>query len=234
MSEKPWSEMSREERGDRIREGRRQADERRAEEHDPEPLVDPPEERVADAAPPVEPVGEQDEAAQAAAERRRRLLGDLPPDVAALFTDAELDEIEADEKKKAEQSRKAQALKDIRAVAKMHAEVGSGLLSASVLKSDELTKYMNEDVKFTVVVPNSAAGRHKLTSSVGIRINGFIYEHGKEYVRPRHVYNSLVEVMWRSAVGEAEFRTLNQDQEGFRAKEVAAQMLPMKAIAHAA
>ena len=50
-------------------------------------------------------------------ERRSRLTGDLPPDLAALITDDELEKIEREEIAKAIASKTKQALAEVRALA---------------------------------------------------------------------------------------------------------------------
>ena len=55
----------------------------------------------------------------AAGDGQRRLLGDLDPEIAKLFSDSELEQIEREENQKAEKEKKSLALKDVRAMARM-------------------------------------------------------------------------------------------------------------------
>jgi hypothetical protein len=236
MAEKSWNEMTPDERAERVRAGRekakakreanaarreaRQAAKDEALLNTPLSAVVPPEADEADAAPLDESGMGSAEAESpgedAAAERRRRLLGDIPEEEAALFSDEELLEIDNKAKEKAQANRKARARKDIEALARMHAEVENQILPASVLRDDDLAKYMNEEISDRLDLPPGSMPPGK----EGITINGFMYQNGRTYTRPRHVWMSLKETQYRLALSELMFELNNQDKPGRSAREV--------------
>lgn len=164
----------------------------------------------------------------AAAARRQRLLSGLDPEIAALVTDEQLAEIEADEQKKAQDARVAQALKDVRSVVRQEALILNDMIPAAQLRSEAEKRRMNEPVTFEVRVPLGGAGHR---GQAGIRVNGFLYQHGQRYTRPRHVFESLREMHYRVHLAEVQFSTLNQDEKGNSAKEVLGRTIPRFEVA---
>lgn len=166
-----------------------------------------------------------------AADRRKRLLGDLDPETAALYTDQELADIEAEENEKALAARKKQGLQDIRAVARQHARIENDLIPADTLRSEAEVKRLAEPVTFRVSLPGDGAGHH---GQNGFRIDGFLYQAGRTYVRPRAVFESLLSNHWRAWLSEIQFKTLDQHKAGNSAVEILNQTLPRFEIANAA
>lgn len=158
----------------------------------------------------------------AAAARRRRLLGDLDAETAALFTDAELEAIEREERDRARLEQKRKALADVRAVARQRAQIEHDLVSADTLRSEEERRRLAEEVEFVVHVPDGGAGE----GQTGIRIDGFIFQEGRRYRRPRAVFESLQEVHYRAWLNEIRFRTLDQHKRGHSAEEIVARTAP--------
>lgn len=233
---KKWADMTREEKRAHNQAGRDRAALKRAQFKARPPMADL-----------AEPIPEVDAAlaegdvsapvtadvsgdAEAAAERRRRLLGDISAADAALFTDEDLLKIEQAADAKAKKARKANALRDVEAAALMYANVGEGVLPQSVLRDDSELKRMNEDVTFRIIVPLGGAGAGR----VGIRINQFLYEYGRTYTRPRHVFESLHEIIYRSNLQEVRFRTLGQDEPGQSPVEVLGRTMPQIEVRRAA
>jgi hypothetical protein len=139
-----------------------------------------------------------------------------------------LAEIEADEQKKAQDARVAQALKDVRSVVRQEALILNDMIPAAQLRSEAEKRRMNEPVTFEVRVPLGGAGHR---GQAGIRVNGFLYQHGQRYTRPRHVFESLREMHYRVHLAEVQFSTLNQDEPGNSAKEVLGRTIPRFEVA---
>lgn len=233
---KPYSEWSVEGRSAAIKEGlRRKAavdaqtvESRGSDEH----LQTPPDSApaAADSEPEViEPVVEPGESLD---ERRRRLLGDVPPDLAARITEAQLDKLEADKKRIEEEEQErasAEVLKnvlaDIREDAKMRARASAGLISQEVIRTEAELKYMNEEIEFRIDVPLGGMPLGK----EGITVNGFLFQYGQIYKRPRHVFASLHETMARAHMAELKFSRMNQDKPGMEAAAIFAQA-PLRVI----
>lgn len=155
--------------------------------------------------------------------RRARLLEGVDPDIARLISDDELDIIEADERQKAADERKKQALASVRATLKQRARVENDLISADVLRSDAERKRLLEPVTFTVRLPNDGAGHHGRN---GIRVDGFLYQQGHTYTRPRGVFETLRDIHFRSHLNEVQFRTLDQHKPGQSAREIIGDLIP--------
>ncbi len=166
-----------------------------------------------------------------AAARRQRLLGDLDPETAALYTDAELAEIEREENEKALAARKKQGLQDIRATARQLARIENDLIPADTLRSEAEVKRLAEPVTFRVMLPGDGAGHRGRN---GFRVDGFLYQVGRTYVRPRAVFESLLSNHWRAWLNEVTFKTLDQHKAGNSAVEILNQTLPRFEIANAA
>jgi hypothetical protein len=166
---------------------------------------------------------------EAAVERRRRLIGDLDLETQALFSDAELAEIEATERKKAIEERKARALKDARGLARQYARIENDLIPADVLRDDAERQRLNEPVTFRVSVPMEGNG-----GTPGLKVNGFIYRHGSVHTRPRHVFESLRRTFYLAHLNEVMFSALNQDKPGNSAREVTARTIPQFEVMNAA
>lgn len=140
-------------------------------------------------------------------ERRAQLLQGIPADVAALIDDDELAEIERQEQKAAEQERKKQAIADVRAALRQKARVENDLIPSSVLRSEEENRRLQEPVTFKINLPEGGG-------ALGLRVNGFNYQHGMVYTRPRHVAESLHEMVYRAHGRELETFTMNQRDKG--------------------
>ncbi len=169
--------------------------------------------------------------AEEAAARRQRLLGDLDPETAALYTDAELAEIEREENEKALAARKKQGLQDIRATARQLARVENDLIPADTLRSEAEVKRLSEPVKFRVMLPGDGAGHRGRN---GFRVDGYLFQVGREYTRSRAVFESLLSNHWRAWLNEVTFKTLDQHKAGNSAVEILNQTLPRFEVANAA
>ena len=167
---------------------------------------------------------------EVAAARRRRLLADLDPEIAALVSDEQLAQIEAEERAKAKATRVAQALKDARAVAHQQALIENDLIPADRLRSEAEKRRMMEPVTFEVHVPSGGAGDPRLAPA-GFTVDGFRYQNGRRYTRPRHVFDSLQETHYRVHLAEVRFSTLNQQEKGNSAPEVLARTIPRFEVA---
>lgn len=203
----------------KMREGRKRARLERQERRDREALSATVAEVVDDVTPlPAGPIVEDERAL-----RRQRLLGDMDPETAALFTDEELEKIEREEKEKALAEQKRQALADVRAIARTNAQVEHDLIPAATLRSEAEQKRMMEPVTFRVNIPGEGSGHR---GQAGFRVNGRLYQNGREYTEPRHVFNSLFEMHYRVHLGEVKFRTLDQHKIGNSAVEVLGRTIP--------
>lgn len=185
-----------------------------------------------------DPIEEPDEAApiteppvDVAAERRKRLLGDLDPETAALFTDEDLEKIETEERAKARAEKRKQALADVRATAQQMARIEQDLIAPSVLRSDEDRRRLAEPVTFRVRLPGNGAGHH---GQNGLRVDGFLYQDGRTYTRPRAIFESLQANHFRAWLSEMQFRLLDQHKPGGSAIERLAETLPQFEVRDAA
>jgi hypothetical protein len=231
--EKPWKDMDREERAAKIAAGKAKA----AAARDDAILQAPLATSVADAAPQAT-VGAvaaiSDSGTDIAAERRRRLLGDdIDPETAALITDEELAEIEAEEAKKAKGEQKKQALADVRSIARQRARVEHQLISADVLRSEAEKERMNEPVRFKMQIPLDGSGDPS-RGQAGIRVDGRLFRHGHTYTEPRHVFESIQHNVYRAWLDQFAFSTLNQNNPGNSAREVVDRVAPRLEILNAA
>lgn len=169
-------------------------------------------------------------AAEAAAERRQRLLGDIDPETAALFSDEELEKIEREERERAAAEQKKQALADVRGVARQRARVEHDLISPSVLRSEADQRRLAEMVTFKITLPGDGAGHN---GQNGFRVDGRLYQAGRTYTEPRIVFESLMANHYRTWLNEIEFSTMNQQKPGGSAREVLSRTRPQFEIEHA-
>lgn len=226
-----WDDLTPEQRrehSEKIKQGQRRSEARGSDEHLQTPEGSPA--PTDDAAPPQDTLGELSQTAEpvvdpgeAAAERRRRLLGDVPLDLAARITEAQLDKLEADKAKiEAEELERAQnevlknVLANVREEAKVRARVAAGLVSDDVLRTEAELRYMNEEIEFRIDVPLGAMPSGK----EGIHVNGFLYQYNLIYKRPRHVFASLHETMYRAQMAELKFSLMNQQKPGMSAGHI--------------
>ena len=154
-----------------------------------------------------------------AAERRRRLLADLPAEIAALVSDDELAAIEAEETQKALAEQKKQALSDVRSMARQYARIEHDLIPSDVLRSEEERKRLAEPVRIRVNLPEGGGAQ-------GFRIDGRLLRQGMEYTVSRAVFESLQSTFYRMHLSEVEFSTLDQQKRGNTAREVLSRRRP--------
>lgn len=176
-------------------------------------------------------IEEVEPAEDAAAVRRQRLLGDIDPAVAALFTDAELEQIEREEREKALAKQKKHALDDLRAKARQAAEIEHDLIPANTLRDANERKRLAEMVRVRINMPDDGGGDAR---TAGIRIDGRIYQMDREYTVTRAQFETMREMHYRAHLNELRFRTLDQHKPGKSAKEVLAKSPPMFEVSHAA
>lgn len=144
--------------------------------------------------------------------RRARLLRGVDPEIAALISDDELAEIEAEEQRKASEAKKASALKLVRAHMAQQAKADAGLIPASVLLSEAERRRQNEPVTFRINMPMHGGRLAGTGATWGMRINGEEFQHGMTYTRPRHIFDSLREMHYRAHLAHVQFSDLNQDK----------------------
>jgi hypothetical protein len=157
------------------------------------------------------------------AERRMRLLEGIDPAIADLISDAELDEIEAEERQKAEAERKKRALASVRESLRQKARVENSLIEASVLLSDEEKKRRAKPVKIRINLP---ANGDPARGANGFRVDGVLYQQGTVRTVPLAVAESLAEQHYRTWLAEIKFTTLDQHKAGNSAVELAGQKIP--------
>jgi hypothetical protein len=140
-------------------------------------------------------------------QRRERLTGDLPADLAVLITDAELEKIENEEIEKAIASKKRQALADVRALASAEAKIEHGLIPADVLRDETEKARLAERVRVKVNLPRGGG-------ALGLRIDGRLFRHGQAYTVTRAEYESMHFTVYKTWLDEIRFRTLDQNERG--------------------
>ena len=140
-------------------------------------------------------------------ERRERLTGDLPADLAALITDAELEKIESEEIERAVAAKKKQALADVRALASAEARIEHGLIPADVLRSESEKARLAEKIRVRVNLPRGGG-------ALGLRIDGRLFRHGQSYTVTRAEYESMHYTVYKTWLDEIRFRTLDQNERG--------------------
>ncbi len=155
--------------------------------------------------------------------RRQRLLEGIDPAIADLISDAELDEIEAEERQKAEAERKKRALTSVRETLRQKARVENDLIAADVLLSDEEKKRRSKPVKIRINLP---ANGDPARGANGFRVNGVLYQQGTVRTVPLAVAESLAEQHYRTWLAEIKFTTLDQHKAGNSAVELAGQKIP--------
>jgi hypothetical protein len=156
-------------------------------------------------------------------ERRMRLLEGIDLAIADLISDAELDEIEAEERQKAEAERKKRALASVRESLRQKARVENSLIEASVLLSDEEKKRRSTPVKIRINLP---ANGDPARGANGFRVDGVLYQQGTVRTVPLAVAESLAEQHYRTWLAEIKFTTLDQRKRGNSAAELAGQKIP--------
>ena len=137
-----------------------------------------------------------------ASERRARMTRDLDPEIAASFTDEELEKIELDSKKKAFEAKRKKALEEIMALADMEARVEQGLIPPEMLRDEATRARLAEQVKIKVNLPLGGG-------ALGFRVDGRLFREGETHTVSRAVYESLLEMHFRMHKAELEFSTLN-------------------------
>jgi hypothetical protein len=164
---------------------------------------------------------------EASAARRRRLLADVPAEMAALITDAELAEIERDEAEKALAEQRKKALTDIRAMARQYARIEHDLVPASVLRSEDERRRLAEPVKILVNMPEGGG-------ALGFRVDGRLLQNGEIVTVSRAVYESLAYTHYKAHLNEVTFSTLDQHKPRNSAAEVLSRRRPTLEILDAA
>jgi len=159
-----------------------------------------------------------DPESEVAAWRAEKLEG-IDPAVAELITDAELEEIEREEREVAQAQRKKKALASVREAMKQKARVENNLVSANVLLSDAEKKRRNAQTTFRINLPRGGG-------ALGLRVDGFLYQQGTTYTRPVAVAESLANQHYRVWLEEIKLTTLDQHKRGNSAVELAGQKIP--------
>jgi hypothetical protein len=141
------------------------------------------------------------------AERRRRLTGDLPADLAVLITDGELEKIETEEIEKAIAAKKRQALADVRALASAEAKIEHGLIPADVLRDEAEKARLAEKIRVKINLPRGGG-------ALGLRTDGRLFRHGQAYTVTRAEFESMHPTVHKMWLHEIRFRTLDQNEPG--------------------
>lgn len=161
------------------------------------------------------------------AERRRRLLADVPAETAALITDEELEKIDREETERALAEQKKQALADVRSIARQYARIEHDLVPADVMRSEEERKRLAEKVRIRVDLPEGGG-------ALGFRIDGRLLRNGQEYTVTRAEFESLNYTFYRAHLSEVQFSTLDQHKRGNSANEVLSRRRPQLEVRDAA
>jgi hypothetical protein len=169
--------------------------------------------------------GEIVKTVNAALDRRRRLLADLPADQAALITDDELAEIEREEMERALAEQKKKALADARTMARQYARIEHDLIPSGVLRSEEERRRLAEKVRIRIDLPEGGG-------ATGFRIDGRYYRQGMEYTVTRAQFESMQSMFYRMHLSEVEFATLDQHKRGNSAREVLSRRPPHLEVLH--
>lgn len=164
---------------------------------------------------------------EASAARRRRLLADVPAEMAALITDDELIAIELEEAEKALAEQRKKTLTDVRMMARQYARIEHDLIPASVLRGEDERRRLAEPVKILVNLPEGGG-------ALGFRVDGRLLRNGEEVTVSRAVYESLAHTHYRAHLNEVEFTTLDQHKARNSAKEVLSRRRPQLEILDAA
>lgn len=178
--------------------------------------------------PADEPPVDEPPVDETAAARRERMLSGFDPDVAALFTDADLAKIESEERQRVAADRKKLALADIRQRVRLEEQVATGLVPASVLRDEAEEARLTETVRIRINLPGAGAGHR---GQNGFRVNGRLYQQGMTYDVPRAVYDSLLEMHFRAHFNEIRVATMNQQLPGNSALEIAGRVMPRLEVA---
>ncbi len=190
-----------------------------------EPAPPPDEPLPFEPPPPAEPYEPTpDTPAPGEAIDRARWTAGLPADVALLITDAEIEEMEAAEQKRAVDERKKQAVEQIRAQMRHEARVENDLIAASTLRTDAEKARLLQKGRIRINVPLNGSG-NPAKGSAGFRVDGRVYSNGNEYVVTRAEYESLLPNHFGQWLAELRFSTLNQT-DGESARAILGRQIP--------
>lgn len=139
---------------------------------------------------------------------RETLLQHLTAEERELISDDDLLRIKARQDKKAADERKKDVLEKLEADMLHRARVEQGLLSAKTLRTAEERARLAQKVRVKIEMPGSV-----LQQIQGFRIDGRMYEAGREYEMTRAEYESLRETHYRVHVNEIRFAVLDQDKK---------------------
>jgi hypothetical protein len=164
-----------------------------------------PDTAIADAEtpPPVErepapAVSEPEPEAEAAVlEAVARMRADLDPEVSAMFTDAELEQMYAESLAKAQAEKKAAAIKRLKDIAMDEARVEVGLVSGSAEEAKRERKRLAEPTSVTVDLPPGGGE--------AIYVDGKPHHHGFTYTVSLAQAIDMTSMMFRSWQHEAIF-----------------------------
>lgn len=139
---------------------------------------------------------------------RDTLLQHLTAEERELISDDDLLRIKARQDKKAADERKKDVLEKLEADMLHRARVEQGLLSAKTLRTAEERARLAQKVRVKIEMPGSV-----LQQIQGFRIDGRMYEAGREYEMTRAEYESLRDTHYRVHVNEIRFAVLDQDKK---------------------
>lgn len=139
---------------------------------------------------------------------RETLLQHLTAEERELISDDDLIRIKRRQDEKAAAERKKDVLEKLEADMLHRARVEQGLLSAKTLRTAEERARLAQKVRVKIEMPGAV-----LQQIQGFRIDGRMYEAGREYEMTRAEYESLRETHYRVHVNEIRFAVLDQDKK---------------------
>ena len=198
MTGKPWTEEQKEER--RLARLARSGD--LIGDEGPEQGYEETPEEYAMKEPPPEP------------DVTEKLLANISPEVAALFSKDEIAAIVKKATDDALNEKKKRALKDLQAKAATQARVEQGLVSQDVIRSAEEQARLDEIVTWRCNLPEGGGD--------GLRLDGKVFRHGELHTTTRAVYATAAAMMYQSWVTEFRFKGLKhvEQMRDFRSPEI--------------
>lgn len=166
----------------------------------------------------AEPIAEDEEGRR---DQIVRLYG-VDREIVDQLSLAEIDEIIAAERKRADEEKKKAATAAFRALALQRERIDAGLIPGDVMRDEAETKRLNEKIKIRISLPGSGAGHREH----GLRVDQRLFRHGQTYTVTRAEGASLLSMMYQALFQELRFRTNDQDKPGNSAVDMMQQLNP--------
>lgn len=138
---------------------------------------------------------------------RDSLLAGLSDETRALLSDEDIDEILADERRRAAEEQKKEARTKAREEIRHRMRVEHGLLSAETLRSRAENERLKSKVRIRFELPGDGAGHQ---GANGIRIDGRLYAVRTWHTVSVAEYESIREMHYNAWINETQFKTLDQ------------------------